>query len=407
MELPNTAEPRYFDHAATAPVRQTAVRVLTETMTLSNPSSLHSAGRRARAAVDAARAQLAAAVGAHPSEVIFTSGGTEADNQALKGLYWARRSADPRRRYVLLPGIEHSAVFETAEWLEAHEEAQVRLLPVDAEGVVDLPAAEQLLEQLVTEEPESVAVATLMWANSEVGALQPVAEFVRLCERFGVPVHTDAVQGLSTTAVDFSACGAATMAITAHKLGGPVGIGALLVRRDVTLTPVLHGGGQERDIRSGTLDVAGICAFAAVVEEVVAGRQEEAARLARLRDRLVEAVVEIPGVTLRGPDPRTAAQRRLPQNLHVTVAGAEGDSLLFMLDMAGFATATGSACSAGVPRPSRVLLAMGLSEEQARGAQRFTLGHTTTEDDVEALIAVLPEIIGRARAAGMAADRTR
>lgn len=398
---------RYFDHAATSPARPTAVRVLTEAMSLSNPSALHAAGRRARAAVDAARAQLAEAVGADPSEVIFTSGGTEADNQALKGLYWARRAEDPRRRIVLLPGIEHSAVFETAEWLEAHEGAEVRLLPVDGEGLLDLDAAERVLAALDAEAPESVALATVMWANSEVGTLQPVAEIVRLCARWSVPVHTDAVQGMTTTPVDFGACGAATMAITAHKLGGPVGVGALLVRRDVTLTPVLHGGGQERDIRSGTLDAAGICAFAAVAQEVVAEREAEARRLARLRDRLLEAAVRIPGVTLRGPDPRTAPERRLPQNLHVTVSGAEGDSLLFMLDMAGFATATGSACSAGVPRPSRVLLAMGLSEDDARGAQRFTLGRTTTEQDVDALIEVLPDVVARARAAGMAASRSR
>ncbi|MDO5493673.1 MAG: cysteine desulfurase family protein [Nesterenkonia sp.] len=400
-------QPRYFDHAATSPARPTAVRVLTEAMALANPSALHAAGRRARAAVDASRAQLAAAVGAHPSEVIFTSGGTEADNQAVKGLYWARRGQDDRRRIILLPGIEHSAVFETAEWLETHQGAEVRLLPVDGEGRLDLDAAEALMVDLLSEDPESVALATLMWANSEVGALQPVAEFVRLCARWSVPVHTDAVQGMTSTAVDFAACGAATMAITAHKLGGPVGVGALLVRRDVALTPVLHGGGQERDIRSGTLDVAGICAFAAVAEEVVAAREDEARRLGALRDRLLEAAVRIPGVTLRGPDPRTAPERRLPQNLHITVDGAEGDSLLFMLDMAGFATATGSACSAGVPRPSRVLLAMGLTEEQARGAQRFTVGHTTTEDDVDALIAALPDIVARARTAGMAASRSR
>ncbi|GAB3187650.1 cysteine desulfurase family protein [Nesterenkonia suensis] len=406
-----TTPSRYFDHAATSPVRETTVRVLAEQMPqLANPSSLHSAGRRARLEVDSARARLAATLGADPSEVIVTSGGTEADNLALKGLYWSRRGQDRRRRRVLLSGIEHPAVLDTAEWLEAHEGAELVTLPVDGAGVLDLEAARALLDELTVQEPESVALATLMWANSETGAVQPVAELARACADHGIPLHTDAVQAfggepVGADRVDFAASQAATLAVSAHKIGGPVGIGALLVRRDVTLTPVLHGGGQERDIRSGTLDAPGICAFAAVAEEVVAHRDQEAARLAALRDRLLEAVVDVDGVTLRGPDPRTTPERRLPNNLHITVDGAEGDSLLFMLDMAGFDTSTGSACTAGVPRPSHVLLAMGLDEDSARGAQRFTLGHTTTEEDVEALAEVLPGIIARARAAGMAADR--
>ncbi|GAA3072211.1 MULTISPECIES: cysteine desulfurase family protein [Actinomycetes] len=406
-----TSPSRYFDHAATTPVRDTAVRVLTEMMPrLANPASLHGAGRRARLEVDEARARLAATLGAHPSEVIVTSGGTEADNLALKGLWWSRRAEDPRRRRVLLPGIEHHAVLDTAEWLESQEDAELVLLPVGADGVLDLEASCALLEELIAEEPESVALATLMWANNETGALQPVAPFARACAAYGIPLHSDAVQAfggepVGAEPVDFAASGAATLAVSAHKIGGPVGIGALLVRRDVPLTPVLHGGGQERDIRSGTLDAAGLCAFAAVAEEVVAQRVEESARIAALRDTLLEAVIDVEGVTLRGPDPRTHPERRLPNNLHLTVDGAEGDSLLFMLDMAGFDTATGSACTAGVPRPSHVLLAMGLSEDQARGAQRLTLGHTTTADDVEALAAALPRIIAQARAAGMAAGR--
>ncbi|MDZ5076266.1 cysteine desulfurase family protein [Nesterenkonia sp. HG001] len=406
-----TTPSRYFDHAATTPVRETAVRVLTEKMPqLANPSSLHGAGRRARLEVDSARARLAASLGADPSEVIFTSGGTESDNLALKGLYWSRRAQDPRRRRVLLTGIEHPAVLDTAEWLEAHEGAELVILPVDDEGVLEFDAAVHQLQDLQAEEAESVALASLMWANSETGAVQPVAALARACAEFGIPLHTDAVQAfggepVGAEPVDFAASGAATLAVSAHKIGGPVGLGALLVRRDVPLTPVLHGGGQERDIRSGTLDAPGICAFAAVAEEVVAHRGHESARLAALRDRLLAVVVDVEGVTLRGPDPRTAGHRRLPNNLHITVDGAEGDSLLFMLDMAGFDTSTGSACTAGVPRPSRVLLAMGLDEDSARGAQRFTLGHTTTDEDVDALAEALPGIIARARAAGMAAGR--
>ncbi|WP_120006857.1 cysteine desulfurase family protein [Nesterenkonia muleiensis] len=399
---------RYFDHAATTPVKPTAVEVLTRLLPeLANPSSLHGAGRRARLAVDAARAQLAAAVDADPSEVIFTSGGTEADNLALKGLYWQRRAGDSRRRRILLTGIEHHAVLDTAEWLEAHEAAELVIIPVDGEGIVDTAA----LAELLTQEPETIALVTVMWANSEVGSVQPIPEIGRLCAAAGIPLHTDAVQAFGSVPVTFADSQASTLAISGHKLGAPVGIGALLVRRDVKLTPVLHGGGQERDIRSGTLDAPGICAFAAVAEEAVAGREAEAARLAGLRDQLLDAVVGLDGVRgadgvrLRGPDPRLNPERRLPNNLHITVDGAEGDSLLFMLDMAGFDTATGSACTAGVPRPSHVLVAMGLSEAEARGAQRFTLGWTTTEDDVAALAEALPGIIARSRSAGLAADR--
>ncbi|GAA1820708.1 cysteine desulfurase family protein [Nesterenkonia flava] len=409
---------RYFDHAATTPVKPTAVRVLTESYGagtgevlvpsagLANPSSLHGAGRRARLAVDSARAQLAQAVGAHPSEVIFTSGGTEADNLALKGLWWQRRAEDPRRRRILLPGIEHHAVLDTAEWLETHEGAELEIIPVDRDGVVELDAVGRLL----AEAPETIALATVMWANNETGAIQPVPEIAQLCAEAGVPFHTDAVQAFANeppgaAPVRFADSGASTMAISGHKIGAPVGVGALLVRRDVKLTPVLHGGGQERDIRSGTLDAAGIRAFAAVAEETVAAHPQEARRVAQMRDRLLEAVIGVDGVTLRGPDPRVEPTRRLPNNLHLTVDEAEGDSLLFMLDMAGFDTATGSACTAGVPRPSHVLLAMGLSEAEARGAQRFTLGWTTTDDDVTALAQALPDVIAQARSAGLAADR--
>lgn len=393
---------RYFDHASTTPVKPAAVQVLTELMPqLANPSSLHGSGRRARLAVDSAREQLAAAAGAHASEVIFTSGGTEADNLAIKGLWWQRRAEDPRRRRVLLPGIEHHAVLDTAEWLESHEGAELVMVPVDGAGIVDL----QALEALVSAEPETIALATAMWANSEVGSVQPIEQIARLSAQYGVPFHTDAVQAFGSVPVSFADSGATTMAISGHKIGAPVGLGALLVRRDATLTPVQHGGGQERDIRSGTLDAPGIAAFAAVAEEAVAEREQEAVRLSRLRDELLEAVVGLDGVTLRGPDPRSSGEQRLPNNLHITVDDAEGDSLLFMLDMAGFDTATGSACTAGVPRPSHVLLAMGLTEAQARGAQRFTLGWTTTADDVAALAAALPATIAQSRSAGLAAGR--
>lgn len=360
-----------------------------------NPSSLHGAGRRARRAVEDARETLAAAAGAHPSEVIFTSGGTEADNLAVKGLYWARRDENRRRTRILCSAVEHHAVMDTVEWLERHEGADVTWLPVDSEGAVRL----DVVQKEISRDPESVALVTVMWANNEVGTIQPVADIVELARPHGIPVHSDAVQAFGSVPVDFRASGLSAMSVSGHKLGGPVGVGALFLGRAVKLTPVQHGGGQERDVRSGTLDTPAVAAFAAAAEAVTAKLQEERERLAALRDHLIRGVLEaVPDAVLRG----ATGERRLPGNAHFTFPGCEGDSLLFLLDLAGVESSTGSACTAGVPRPSHVLLAMGLDEDTARGAQRFTLGHTSTEADVEALLKALPEACSRARQAGMA-----
>ncbi len=360
-----------------------------------NPSSLHSAGRRARRTVEEARETLAAAAGAHPSEVIFTSGGTEADNLAVKGLYWSRRDADPKRTRILCSAIEHHAVMDAVEWLERHEGAEVAWLPVDAQGVVRLDAVESEIER----DPGSVALVTVMWANNEVGSIQPIPDVVRLAARHGIPVHADAVQAFGAVPLDFRSSGLAAMSVSGHKIGGPVGVGALFLGRAVSLTPVQHGGGQERDVRSGTLDTPAIAAFAAAAEAAVANLDGEAGRLGSLRDRLIAGVQKaIPEAVLRG----APAQARLPGNAHFTFPGCEGDSLLFLLDLAGVESSTGSACTAGVPRPSHVLLAMGLDEDTARGAQRFTLGHSSTDADVEALLKALPDAYARARQAGMA-----
>ncbi len=360
-----------------------------------NPSSLHGAGRRARRAVEDARETLAAAAGAHPSEVIFTSGGTEADNLAVKGLYWARRDENRRRTRILCSAVEHHAVTDTVEWLERHEGADVTWLPVDSEGAVRL----DVVQKEISRDPESVALVTVMWANNEVGTIQPVADIVELAKPHGIPVHSDAVQAFGSVPVDFRASGLSAMSVSGHKLGGPVGVGALFLGRAVKLTPVQHGGGQERDVRSGTLDTPAVAAFAAAAEAVTAKLPEERERLAALRDHLIRGVLEaVPDAVLRG----ATGERRLPGNAHFTFPGCEGDSLLFLLDLAGVESSTGSACTAGVPRPSHVLLAMGLDEDTARGAQRFTLGHTSTEADVEALLKALPEACSRARQAGMA-----
>lgn len=390
----------YVDHAATTPISAPALAALTRELSRSgNPSSLHGSGRRARRSVEEARETIASAAGAHASEVIFTSGGTEADNLAIKGLFWARRAADPSRTRILCSSVEHHAVQDTVEWLGRHEGAEVVWLPVDATGLVSLEA----LRTALAEAPDRTALVTVMWANNEVGTIEPVRAITAEAARYGVPVHSDAVQAFGSVPLSFADSGLATMAVSAHKIGGPVGVGALLVGRAVTLTPVQHGGGQERDIRSGTLDGAGIAAFAAAADDAVVHLADEAPRLAALRDRLIEGIRgEVPEAVLRGVAHPAPEGTRLPGNVHFTFPGCEGDSLLFLLDLAGIESSTGSACTAGVPRPSHVLLAMGLTEDEARGAQRFSLGHTSTADDVDAVVGAIGEAYGRARKAGMA-----
>ncbi|GEA80403.1 cysteine desulfurase family protein [Cellulomonas uda] len=386
----------YLDHAATTPMLPQAARVLTEELARTgNPSSLHASGRAARRVVEEARERLAASLGARPSEVLWTSGGTEADNLAIKGLFWARRTQDASRRRILVSAVEHHAVLDPAFWMAEHAGAELVLLPVDHEGVVDLDALRAELEA----NAEHAALLSVMWANNEVGTLQPLAEVVALARRYGVPVHADAVQAVGQVPVDFAASGLDALTVTGHKVGGPGGAGALLARRGLELTPVLHGGGQERGVRSGTLDAALLASFAVAVEEAVTTRASAAPRLAALRDELVAGVRAIdPTAVLRGPaDPA----RRLPANAHLTFPGCEGDSLLYLLDSAGVEASTGSACQAGVPRPSHVLLAMGVDEDDARGALRFSLGRTSTSDDVAALLTALPAVLERARAAGL------
>ena len=374
-----------------------AARVLTEHLAHpGNPSSLHGSGRAARRVVEEARETAAAALGARPSEVVWTSGGTEADNLAVKGLFWARRTHDPSRRRILVSAVEHHAVLDPAFWMAEHAGAELVLLPVDADGVLVVDALREELER----HGAQAALLSVMWANNEVGALQPLDEVVALARRFGVPVHADAVQAVGQVPVDFGASGLDAMTVSGHKVGGPGGAGALVARRGLELTPVLHGGGQERGVRSGTLDAPLLASFAAALDEAVRRRPEHAARVGALRDDLVAGVrAAVPDAVLRGP---ADTARRLPANAHFTFPGCEGDSLLYLLDSAGVEASTGSACQAGVPRPSHVLLAMGVDEDDARGALRFSLGHTSTTADVDAALAALPGVVERARAAGLA-----
>ncbi|MEV4538436.1 cysteine desulfurase family protein [Asanoa sp. NPDC049518] len=381
----------YLDHAATTPMLDEAIEAYAATAReVGNPSSLHAAGRCARRHVEESRERIAAVLGARPSEVIFTGGGTEADNLAVKGIFWARRAERPGRVRVIASSVEHHAVLDSVEWLVRHEGAAATWLPVDQIGRLDPATLAEALD-------DDVAVVTAMWANNEVGTVQPVAELAALAAAAGVPFHTDAVQAVGQVPVDFAASGAAALTVTGHKLGGPVGVGALLLGRDVTATPLLHGGGQERDVRSGTLDAPGIVAFAVAVESSVKTQREYAARIAALRDALVDGVrAVVPDVIYNG-DPVD----RLPSNAHFSFPGCEGDALLLLLDAQGVACSTGSACSAGVAQPSHVLLAMGNDDDRARSSLRFTLGHTSTQADVDALVAALPAAVERARRAGM------
>jgi cysteine desulfurase len=326
--------------------------------------------------------------------VVFTSGGTESNNLAVKGLYWARRSSDPSQIRVLSTSIEHHAVLDPLRWLAEEEGADVELLGVDECGRLDLA----LLREAIEADPGSLALVSVMWANNEVGTVQPVAEIVQAAHAHGIPVHTDAVQAVGKLPVDFATTGVDALTLTAHKLGGPHGVGALVVRRELALTPLLHGGGQERDVRSGTIDAPAIAAFATGVELAVKRQAGEALRLGLLRDELVRRVQHVvPDATLNG-DP----DDRLPGNAHLTFPGCEGDSLLMLLDARGIECSTGSACSAGVPQPSHVLLAMGRDDEDARGSLRFSLGHPSTADDVDALVQAIGPVVERARAAGVA-----
>ncbi|MDO4898759.1 MAG: cysteine desulfurase family protein [Rothia sp. (in: high G+C Gram-positive bacteria)] len=397
----------YMDHAATTDVVPSVIEVVAEQMRVGgNPSSLYSAGRRARATVEYARELIAQVVGCDSAEIIFTSGGTEADNLAVKGLYWKRRETNPQANRILVSAIEHHAVGDAAEWLEKHEGAQLVWLAPDKQGVI----SPESLRHAIGDSPETVVFATVMWANNEVGTVQPVAELAAVAAEHGIPFHTDAVQAFGALPVNFRESGVTTMAISGHKIGGPMGVGALIASRSAPLAPVLHGGGQERSVRSGTIDAASIAGFGEAAKVAGQKLKTERLRLAALRNRLIEGVLaSIPEARLCGASPDSiqelesgASTRRLPGNAHFIFPGCEGDSLLFLLDMAGVESSTGSACNAGVPRPSHVLLAMGLSEDEARGAQRFTLGHSSTDADVDALLAALPAAWQRAKKAGMA-----
>ncbi|MGK2876385.1 MAG: cysteine desulfurase family protein [Nocardioides sp.] len=375
----------YLDHAATTQMVSAAVEALTaELQSPGNASSLHASGRRARRVVEESRERMAAALDCRPGEIVFTSGGTEADNLAIKGLAWARDGQ------VVTSAIEHHAVLDPVDWLAEHDGTPVRFLDVDDLGRVDPKEVDRALAGTPT------AVVSVMWANNEVGTLQPIQQVVASAHAHDVPVHTDAVQAIGAVPVSFAASGVDAMSVSGHKVGGPVGVGALVARRELALQPLLHGGGQEREVRSGTLDVAGVAALAVAVDLAVADQHQHASHLAGLRDRLEAGILALlPGTLVNGDQ-----ANRLPGIAHLSFPGCEGDALLMLLDAQGVECSTGSACSAGVPQPSHVLIAMGRDDATARASLRFSVGRTNTEADIDRVLAVLPDCVARAQEAG-------
>lgn len=390
----------YLDHAATTPLRPEARDAwLAATRGVGNASSIHAAGQSARRLLEEARERLAAALECDPVEVVFTSGGTESVNLGITGLYRSRRESTGRTA-IIAPVAEHHATLDTLAWLSAHEVADLEWVRVDRDARVDLDGWDSAVGG------GDAAVATLLAANNEVGTLQPLVTASAACVEAGVPLHVDAVGAFGHMPLSFRglrgesgarSTGLVALSVAAHKLGGPIGVGALVVAREARVEPLLHGGGQQRGLRAGTQDPAGATAFAVAAELAVAELADEAARIGALRD-LLEA-----GLRARIPEMRISASKaeRLPGHFHAVFPGSQGDSLLLLLDAAGIAVSTGSACQAGVPEPSHVVRAMGLGDDAARSALRLTLGRTTTEKDVQAVIAALPSAHERARTAGL------
>ncbi len=383
----------YLDHQATSPMSETVKQAYFEALdVVGNPSSLHQAGQKARAILEDARERIAAALDAEPVEVVLTSGGTEAINAALKGALWAAQKAHPDSPGALVAThAEHHATLDALKWLVAT--GSTWLAPgVDECGVMNTEDLRDLLAS------NRVALVSSLLANNEVGSLQPVADIVDISREHQVPTHLDAVAALGYIPVSFRDLGVTAMSVSAHKVGGPVGVGALVLSRRAPTWEALHHGGEQQRQRSGTLNVAGALGFAVALEAREAQRQQGSAALAKLRDRLMVGLqAEVPRLVVRG------SKDRLPGNLHITVPGCEGDVLLYLLDQHGIHVSTGSACQAGVPEASHVLLAMGVSEADARGALRFSLSYSTTEADVDQVVAVFASVVEKAGAAGMAA----
>ena len=383
----------YFDNAATTPISEVALQAFIEQSRLvGNASSLHTYGRDVRKAVEEARERIAGLIDSHASEIIFTGSGTEANNLALKGAFWHRNKDGVVRNVIVVSAFEHHAVLDPARWLEDFEGAEVIQVPVTREGFISLEA----LEEIVRERHDEIALISIMHSNNEVGTLQPISQVVAIADEFAIPVHSDAVQSLGKVPLSFKELGLFAMTISAHKVGGPIGVGALVLRKGVDITPILHGGGQERDIRSGTLNSAGIVAFAAAVQSAIRDLDTNVAKIRNLRTKLIAALQsEVSDVKLNG----VLEGETLPGIANISFPRTESDSLLLLFDAEGIACSTGSACSAGVQEASHVLMAMGMDEKEARSSLRFSLGTANTDTDIEYLQTCIKRVIDRARAA--------
>lgn len=393
----------YLDHAASTPVRPEALAAFTSAIAqVGNPSSVHRHGQSARALVEQAREEIASVIGCDPIEVVFTSGGTESINLALIGLFRRSVEHDAKRNRIIIPEAEHHATLDTALWLQRHEGAVLEWIPVDEQGRIDLGEMEATLERA----GRATALATMLWANNEVGTIQPVTEVAALCAKFEIPLHIDAVAAFGHEHINFHQlrhdsdaprnAGLVALSISGHKFGAVPGVGALIVSREAQLEPVIHGGGQERGLRSGTLDAPAVASMGAAALAVGRDFDADHSRLTALRDRIIADIrTRVPDAQLSGSE-----DKRIDNNVNFTFPGCQSDSLLFLLDEQGVSVSTGSACQAGVAQPSHVLLAMGRDERGASSALRISLGHSTTEAEIEEFLAALPEAVDRARTAG-------
>jgi cysteine desulfurase len=382
-----TRPPVYLDHAATTPVRPEVLEAMLPYLTaqaFGNPSSAHRYGRTARAGLEQARREVAQAVGAEPSQVIFTSGGTEADNLGIVGAALAARERGGAMCAVV-SAIEHKAILAAAHAV-CHLGGREVLLPVDREGRVDLDALDEALR-------DRPAVVSVMWVNNEVGVVQPVAEIAGRCCEAGVAYHTDAVQAFGKVPMNLATTACTLATISGHKIGAPKGIGAIIVRDRKAIEAIIHGGGQQYGIRPGTENVAGAVALGRAAALAAAEQPAEAERLGALRDELASRLREaVPDLVVNGE-----GAERAPHVLNVAVAGADSEALLMHLDLAGVAVSSGSACSTGAVEPSHVLVAMGVPRELALGAIRFSLGHESGPGDVARVAEVMPAVVAKVR----------
>jgi cysteine desulfurase len=348
---------------------------------------LHSTGRSVRKELEEAREAIAKAAGCVASEVIFTGSGTEANNLAIKGLYWL--GAKSGKKTIITSTFEHHAVMDPIKWLADHEGATVIEIPVSKSGEIDLDQLKQAVEKYGSQ----TALISIMHANNEIGSVQPIAEIAKIAG--DIPVHTDAVQSFGKIDFNFASLGATAATISAHKVGGPLGVAALILRKGLDIEPVLHGGGQERDIRSGTFNAPGIIAFAAAATDAIANKKDRDQKVRALKELLIKKVLSaVPDAWLNG-----ATENTLPGIVNITFPGTDSEALLLLLDMQGIACSTGSACSAGVHRPSHVLMALGANEDEATSSLRFSVSYTNTEDEIEKLASVIGDVVAKSRAA--------